>query len=344
MTLTNITKQNHLNVQETINHGSFYTCDSLIKKTYKLLEKYVNVSKYIVLDTSCGYGDFLKYKKGFKNIGVDIDKNCPFLHINASHSPNRKKYGIKENEPLLIIGNPPYNHKTSQISKKIKSNKYDFMIDSDLNCRDLGIGFLRSYVSLNPDFIAILHPLSYLIKEVNFKLLKDFKRYYKLIDSLIISSSYFTKSSNSFPTIIAIYKKGAMDYGYIKNFSFKVESYSIIKLNNFDYINNYIDKYPKKNINDDEIVGYFYTFKDLNTLKRSRTFLDKKITNAIAIKKEQLKCVDISKKECIDKLPFYFGNLDTPINNNEFLKHEKIFFVNSKIKEQYFQKLLKGHI
>ena len=46
---------------------------------------------------------------------------------------------------------------------------------------------------------------------------------YKLVDGLVISSKYFTKGIE-FPIIIALYKKGSMDFDHIKNFNFKTEN------------------------------------------------------------------------------------------------------------------------
>ena len=64
---------------------------------------------------------------------------------------------------------------------------------------------------------------------------------YKLIDGLVISSRYFT-SGVEFPIIIALYKKGTMSFDYIKNFSFKAEDGAVFKLNDFDFIGNYLNK------------------------------------------------------------------------------------------------------
>ncbi|EEU7446726.1 adenine methyltransferase, partial [Campylobacter jejuni] len=131
--------------------------------------------------------------------------------INALVNPNRKNYDIKNNEKLIIVGNPPYNDKTSKSKKHLKEINYE--VDDELKHRDIGISFLKSYVKLNPDYICILHPLSYLIKQQNFKSLKEFKDNYILKDGIIISSKYFTKGSE-FPIIIGFYEKGQMDFEY----------------------------------------------------------------------------------------------------------------------------------
>jgi hypothetical protein len=69
--------------------------------------------------------------------------------------------------------------------------------------RDLGMSFLLSYNELKARFVCVLHPLSYLIKEANFKLLKKFSANYQLKQAKIISSNVFkdTSKSMAFPFI-----------------------------------------------------------------------------------------------------------------------------------------------
>ncbi|EEA6183216.1 hypothetical protein G3774_001490, partial [Campylobacter jejuni] len=220
--------QNHLNREIMINLGSYYTPIFLVNNVYKLLEKWVdNLNDYIFLDSSCGYGDF--FIKDLDYIGCDIDKialsqvkNARIIHTNSLVNVDRKKFNLSNDDKLIIIGNPPYNDKTSIIRSNIK--KELFYCDKTLIYRDLGISFLRSYEILKPEFICILHPLSYLIKKTNFNALAKFKNTYKLIDGLIVSSEIFTPKSNTFfPIIIAFYKRDSqgMNYEYIKNYTFK---------------------------------------------------------------------------------------------------------------------------
>lgn len=256
---------------------------------------------------------------------------------------SRATYNIKDNEKLIIVGNPPYNDITSQIKKDIK--KQDFVIDVDLKTRDLGISFLRSYVKLYPDYICVLHPLSYLVKSSNFKLLNDFRMQYKLIDGLVISSRYFT-SGVEFPIIIALYKKGTMSFDYIKNFSFKAEDGAVFKLNDFDFIGNYLNKYPKKKAKNP--AGYFYTMRDINALKRNKTFLKEKCANAITIEQEHLPYYHYVNlfKIYAKNLPFWCGNLDVFIDNSFFSKHVEDFVKSSKsgkiskVVDNYFKEIL----
>ena len=344
--------QKHLNKSDTVNLGSYYTPSKLVNLAYELLKKNnikEKFEEYTLLDNSCGYGEFLKYNIPNKKIAADIDEIAiaklelkDKYVINALNNTDRLNYGIKDNEKLIIVGNPPYNDVTSQIKKDIKDKI--FTIDNDLKTRDIGISFLRSYVKLHPDYICILHPLSYLVKLSNFKLLKNFNTQYQLTDGLVISSKYFTKGIE-FPIIIALYQKGSMDFEYIKNFIFKVEDGHFFKLSNFDFIGNYLNKYPKKEVKNP--AGYFYTMRDINALKRNKTFLKEKCTNAIIIEREQLPYyhyVNLFKKYA-KELPFWCGNLDVFIDNDYFSKYVKDFIESSesgnisKIVDNYFRQI-----
>ncbi len=343
--------QTHLNRADTINLGSFYTPQRIVVLAYEMLEKIPALESFTFLDSSCGYGDF--FTKDLDYIGADIDKtalqklrkNARLIHTNSLENVSRAKFGISPLQKLIIIGNPPYNDKTSIIRAGVK--KELFTVDKNLRHRDLGVSFLRSYASLKPDFICVLHPLSYLIKRANFKSLQDLTSAYRLRESIIISSEVFTpKSSTFFPIIVALYEKNAlgMDYDFIKNYEFKTLEGAKFRLNDFDFIANYVQKYP--NFKDErKEVAYFYTLRDINALKRSRTFMDKPSSNSVKIFAENLKYYYYIHhfKHFAAKLPYYFGNLDVFINNAEFLKMADVF-MSLEQKPQissYFKRLFK---
>lgn len=342
--------QKHLNKKDTINLGSFYTPKFIVETTYKMLGKVANLNEYLLFDSSCGYGDFFIYND-LRYLGADIDeiaineanKKTRVLHTNSLLKVSREKFKISSDEKLIIIGNPPYNDKTSIIRNNIKQNL--FQIDKNLAFRDLGVSFLRSYAVLNADFVCVLHPLSYLIKRANFNALGVFKDNYKLIDNLIISSQIFTPNSSTFfPIIIALYQKHkvGMNYDFIKNYTFKTIEGQSFKLNNFDFITNYVGKYPNPYDTRKE-VAFFHTLRDINALKRNQTFMNKPNSNSIRVFAENLKyyCYIHHFKQFANKLPYYFGNLDIFINNDEFLKISDLFLdlnPNPKITE-YFEKL-----
>ncbi|EJB88162.1 hypothetical protein [Helicobacter pylori] len=236
-----------------------------------------------------------------------------------------------------------YNDRTSFIKQDIKNKDFIFEIDNDLKSRDLGISFLKSFAILKPAFICVLHPLSYLIKEANFKQLKLFKDHYRLLDALVVSSKSFTKN-NEFPIVIALYERGRMDYADIKRFIFPTDCDTTLCLNNFDYIANYVDKYPNaKKVG--ACVGYFFPMRDINALKRNKTFLNAPSENAVRISQDKLIYYQYIHyfKEIAPKIPYYFGNLDIIIDHFAFLKIKDAFLKDKRARLEYFKKLFQGH-
>lgn len=371
-----MTLQTHLNKKDKINLGSFYTADFLVNEVFTMLRKYADFKECVLLDSSCGSGNFLRLeaigKGGFskdsfsKIIGVDIDKmaiqiararldsKVILLCKNALSGMVRADFGIEESDKLIVVGNPPYNDRTSIVQQKLK-NKDVSAVDFALQARDIGISFLRSYERLRADFICVLHPLSYLIKKANFHALKDFAKAYKLLDSCIVSSKEFCKDSKGhFPIIIALYKRDnvGMDYEYIYNFAFKTMEGRQFRLNDFEYIANYIDKYPNKNrIDSKDKVAMFYTLRDINALRRSKTFMQKENTNTIYITQDKysLYCYVDVFKAFLTHIPYYFGNCDVMIDYKKFKNLESCFVKASESKIlgseilQYFRELLGVH-
>lgn len=345
--------QQHLNKIDTINLGSYYTPRFIVEIAYQILEsKIENLNNFLFFDSSCGYGDF--FVKKYKYLGADIDEvalkkvdqSIKTINTNSLLNVSRAKFNIDENQNLIIIGNPPYNDKTSIVNNSIK--KEVFKMDSKLVHRDLGISFLRSFAILKAKYVCVLHPLSYLIKQANFNALFDFKSNYRLLDCLVISSAFFTNSKTFFPIAIALYEKNnkGMDFNFIKNYEFKTYEGQTFVLNKFDFIGNYITKYPNPKDSRKE-VAYFHTMRDINALKRNATFMPNYNSNTIRVFSENLKYyyyVHHFKKFAKD-LPYYFGNLDVFINHKEFIKIEKDFLSldnNSSIKN-YFNRLFKEY-
>lgn len=369
--------QTHLDKIEALNLGSFYTPDFLVKIVYEMLLNALtksNLEDFTLLDSSCGYGNFLQIPqiKAFEKanfaqkIGIDIDKkalqraeqnfanakNPPqFIHKNSLLNVTRANFGIKESAKLVIIGNPPYNDKTSIIQNQLKNK--DYSVDKNLKCRDLGASFLLSFDALKADFICVLHPLSYLIKESNFKALKRFFANYTLLNSLIISSQIFCPNSlGFFPIIIALYKRDnkGIDYEFIKNYTFKTIDNKRFCLNDYEFIGTLIDKYPNKSRVKDK-VAMFYTMRDINALRRSKTFIQKDCVNAVYITPElySLYCYVDVFKQIVKNVPYYFGNCDVMIDyagfkrlENDFVKASHSKLLSTKI-TQYFENLLGCH-
>ena len=342
--------QKHLTYVDTINLGSYYTPNIIVDLAYSILQKNIlNLKKFTILDSSCGYGSFLMKNNIAKRlVGADVDqkaiieagktiKNADFICQNSLLNVCRKNLTIEDKENLIIIGNPPYNDTTSIIRNSIKDTTVQGKIDFDIKTRDLGISFLLSYNKLHADYVCVLHPLSYLIKKANFALLTNFSQNYKLIDGIIISSHEFTHTSRgmAFPILIALYKKdkNGMSYDYVQNYQFKVKNDGTFRLKDFDTIVNYIQKYPnKKYLNkNDKPVAKFWTLRDINALKRNRTFIDSDTYNTVYVLMDKLPyyCyIDVFKKYA-DKMPYFIGNCDIIIDNEKFNKIKECFIAQS---------------
>ena len=369
--------QAHLAYKHRVNLGSYYTPLEIVDTAWEMIAPYVN-SQTTVIDSACGYGDFLKDCGQALTIGCDIDetaidvakknngnKKVRFFQTNALGDVSRSKFGIPQQSGVIVVGNPPYNDRTSLIRHSIKSVNFD--IDQDIASRDLGISFLRSYNKLEADVICVLHPLSYLIKPTNFKLLKEFTANYRLIEGLLISSREFPESAKHtpFPIVLALYQRDTqgMVYNFIHSFRFRPDGKSDFCLADFDYINNYIDKYPKKrkqptsdytlfsavegdtHRSEKDAPLFFWTMRDINALKRNRTFVESYSANTIVLDKQKLDYyayVDVFKRN-LHRLPFYFGNCDVLIDDNLFKQYKSAFISNTVSHYPFLKKHFQIH-
>ncbi|GBU25649.1 hypothetical protein R83H12_02304 [Fibrobacteria bacterium R8-3-H12] len=324
----------HLSYKQKTNLGSFYTPPHLVRLVYEILAKNINVD--VVLEPACGYGAFFAEKfpqEKARFIGTDIDPvaldiasekfpNVEFKKANVLSQISRSKFGIGENEKLAIIGNPPYNDVTSRVKNKIKAEPCE--MDSDIKNRDLGLSFMLAFAKLKPDCIAVLHPLSYLIKRTNFETLNPLMKNYKLLEAVVFNSQEFSETSKTsgFPIVAAVYAKSEQGTSYeqIIERKFKTLEHQEFSISDYDYICKYISKYPSRHSRADDFK--FFTMRDINALKRSRTFIKEDTENTIYVSQEKLPyyCyVDIFK-DIAQKLPYYFGNLDVPFNKDLFEK------------------------
>ena len=367
--------QAHLAYESRVNLGSYYTPPEIVDTAWEMIAPYVN-SQTTVIDSACGYGDFLRHCGQAITIGCDIDETAidvakknndevRFFQTNALCDVSRAKFGIPQQSDLIVVGNPPYNDKTSLIRHSIKD--VDFDIDEDIASRDLGISFLRSYNKLEADLICVLHPLSYLIKPTNFRLLKEFTANYRLIDGLLISSWEFPESAKHtpFPIVLALYERDTqgMTYDFICSFRFRIDGKDNKKraapikpqrdvmsiggfcLGDFDYITGYIDKYPKKNRSTYNDSLFFWTMRDINALKRNRTFVESYSANTIVIDKQKLDYyvyVDVFKRN-LHRLPFYFGNCDVLIDNDLFRQYKPCFISDTVRHHPFLKKHFQIH-
>ena len=289
----------HLPKNERIQLGSYYTPERLVHRVYDFIQPYVDnkKKKVVIFDSAGGCGAFLFGIKQCDYRIADRDLNaCRFLkqhfnqqnvfHTNSLIEVNRAKYFISPSAFLIMIGNPPYNDTTSEFKNGEKGQN---ICDEDLYDRDLGISFLKSYHKLNADVVCVLHPLSYLIKEANFKRLCDFKDNYKLIKGEIFSSALFHGTGTvKFPILVALYEKtlSGMTFDYIRKFQFDVlDSSREFILSEYKTTDGYIDKYPprKNDIKESPIGLYYYTFRDFNSLKKNTSFMLIKHPNSIVV-------------------------------------------------------------
>ena len=277
----------HLPDSKKANLGKYYTPKEIVETLKTRIEPKINEETY-VMDLACGCGAFLELFDDCHIIGRDIDSQAieildlfNFTNIGVDNTllnVDRSKYGITQKDDLIIIVNPPYNDTTSINKRYItKSKSKRNPEDADIHCRDIGRSFLEAYAKLNPRYICVLHPLSFLIKRVNFQSMKYLSKNYILEDAIIFKSSMFSDlyGGTPFPVLIATYARNSkgMDYEYIKNFVFDIyESDQKFSLANIqqaghDYIHQTV---TSLDLNNDSDIGlYHYNFRDINSLNKA---------------------------------------------------------------------------
>ncbi len=288
----------HLQKNERIQLGSYYTPEKLVKLVHEFIKPYSENKKkdVILFDSAGGCGAFLFGIRHYNYRIADCDLDaCNFLkqhfdqhnifRTNSLKDVSRGKYSISSSAFLIMIGNPPYNDTTSEFKNGKKGQN---ICDEDLFDRDLGVSFLKSYHKLKADIVCVLHPLSYLIKETNFKRLKDFKDNYKIIRGEIFSSVLFPGTgTGKFPILVALYEKNpsGMTFEYIRQFQFDIlNNDKKFILSKYKTTDGYINKYPprKNDIKDSPMGLYYWTFRDFNSLKKNASFI-KKHPNGIVV-------------------------------------------------------------
>lgn len=340
----------HLSTHERVQLGGYYTPKKLVDRVYDFIKLYRSSTEkdVIIFDSAGGCGAFLvnigenDYRiadydfEAFQLLKKNFNKNKVF-HTNSLVDVSRRKYRISSGAFLIMIGNPPYNDTTSEFRNGEKGRNE---CDEDLFDRDLGVSFLKSYNKLNADFVCILHPLSYLIKKTNFKRLRDFKDNYKLIKGEIFSSElFFGTGSSKFPITVSLYERNeeGMTYDYIRNFRLGIlHSNKTFTLSKYTTTDGYIDKYPprKNGIQTSPIGLYYYTFRDLNSLKKNTSFLARKHYNGIVVTLENFyKYAYLYALKTLfkPKDAWVYGNL-SPLVDVEEVERDKGLYVSYAIK------------
>ena len=277
----------HLPDTKKANLGKYYTPKEIVETLRSEIVDKIHEDTH-VMDLACGCGAFLELFDDCHIIGRDIDEQAieildlfNFSNIGVDNSllnVCREKYGLSDLDDIILIGNPPYND-TSSINKRYstKAKSKRAPEDPDLHCRDIGRSFLEAYAKLSPRYICVLHPLSYLIKRVNFNNMKRLRSSYTLENAVIFKSTVFKDlyDGTPFPIIIATYKydENGMDYEYIKNFEFAIygskQRFSLKKIEQagHDYIHQTVTSKDLKN--DSDIGLYHYNFRDINSINKA---------------------------------------------------------------------------
>lgn len=346
----------HLNKDKQVQLGSYYTPERIVDIVYNFVDGFLNKKNIdkknvIYFDNACGCGAFYKNDRKFVMADIDgvavdfMEKNFSIDNVictNSIKDVSRNKFNISEKSFLINIGNPPYNDVTSEIRQGEKG-----VVDCDVDIldRDMGVTFIKSFDKLKSDLVCVVHPLSYLIKEANFKRLKLFKDNYKLIRGEIFSSELFSGTGKTkFPIVVALYERGqGMDYEYLRNFKFSIlDSKEVFVLKNFKTTDGIVNKYPSKFSNVKSPIDlYYYTFRDINSLKRNRDFLLEPNYNSISVSLEDLykySYLYAFKKLFNPKNIWIYGNL-SPLLDESLINNKKDYIVFSIIDSGLYKKL-----
>lgn len=186
-------------------------------------------------------------------------------------------------------------------------------MDTGLSSTDIGKSFMLAMALLHPDYMILVHPLSYLIKKSNFNSLIRFANEYRLASGFIVGSHTFPDlvGGVEFPVVIALYERGRMDYHCIEDFEFVVVGEKErFRLSCYNTIDGYIRKYPTKTtpttIKKSDIDLYMFTIRDVNSLKTSgniQTNIPLTKTNYITID-----LIELHRYAYLNMFKHYFPN------------------------------------
>lgn len=357
--------QKHLNDEERVTLGSYYTKPELVALVGDLLRRHVPDSgDYVLADTSCGYGAFLS-QLGVpcrRMTGADVDAEavkqarrlCPsavFIRRNGLWQVRRSGYRISRSERLIIVGNPPYNDRTSQVRNAMKRGADKAQTDTGLATRDLGMSFLLSYNKLSADWVCVLHPLAYLIKPANFRSLGAFAANYRLTDAVVFDSREFSQTAKlcGFPIVAALYRRvpGGMSFQDVEKFEFRTIEGMSFRTGDFESVGAFLDKYPNGGrVNPRDAVARFWPMRDINALRRNRTFLTENIrcANAVWVTRDLLEyyCYVDAFKQHIDRVPYYLGNCDVMISPAGFRRLRKQFLQSAADRHPQLRRFVRG--
>ena len=108
----------HLPDSKKANLGKYYTPKEIVETLKERIAPKIKEDSY-VMDLACGCGAFLELFDDCHILGRDIDPQAieildlfNFTNIGVDNTllnVNRAKYGLRKDDDLIIIGNPPYN-------------------------------------------------------------------------------------------------------------------------------------------------------------------------------------------------------------------------------------------
>ena len=332
-----------LSSEERIQRGVFYTPENLVCTVHSLIESYKTRPRAVIFDSAAGDGAFIRsgdravYKAAEQDpAAAEILKNkIPPKNVfagNALLNACRQRFHIAPKDFLIQIGNPPYNDVTSAYKK---GQKGENICDQDLFDRDLAVSFIKSYNKLKADVVCVLHPLSCLIKEANFKRLKGFAENYKLKKAFLFSSGEFQNTSRThFPIAVALYEKNqsGMSFEEVRRFPFRIlgNEQQIFRLIDFPSTDGFIRKYPPRKFDPQtsDIGVYYRSFRDINSLMRNQDFHLPKSPFSIAVQAADFYkyCYLFAFKQLFrPKNLWLYGNL-SPIGEQKTVeKHKRLF-------------------
>jgi hypothetical protein len=101
-----------------ITNDRYFTPIHVAEHCWKIVEDYIaNLKDYFIIEPSCGDGAFFHNEKYCPNVGIDIlidECNC-FKERMIEYDFLKTEF--KVNQPVLVIGNPPYGMKMNLAQK-----------------------------------------------------------------------------------------------------------------------------------------------------------------------------------------------------------------------------------
>lgn len=322
--------------EQWIAYADFHgTRKHIVEAAFGMIRRHIRINELnfmTLLDPVCGSGSFFDMSIPFLQLMAnDVDaeilayvKNqypstrC-FSH-NSLAMLDRKGYGLEATDSLLVIGNLP--HKLP-IPEHVKRKKY--VADSSIKNRDVGISHLLACGRLDPDYICVLHPLSFLIRPVHVRNLKEFCQKYRLIDALVISNHEFSddETSRTYPIVLAMYKREpqGMTWRYLQKFEFETVRKRKFCLKDFMWIDRYLTVNSNRSrVAKADVLIKFHIPFDINELRNNKTFVQHDGANIIHVTEKELDycCYIEAFKEYAHHLPYYLGSCNIMFDAQHF--------------------------